>query len=274
VSVGTPDLSGLRQIHSQDNPHWRELVLCAHSARERRKRGLSFLEGEHLCEAWLDHWGAPRLIAIADSAHQVPSCRALLARAQKQDPSLTILSVDDAMWRHLSQLVQGVSLAFLIETPQPSLPERLNEDAIFMDRVQDPGNVGSILRTAVAAGITRVVTAPGTAWVWSPKVLRAGMGAHFALEIHEGVEWVELEARVEMPRLASRPQDATELWSTDLRSPVLWLFGNEGAGLDPLIDPKTVQWICIPQSDRVESLNVAAAAAICLFEQRRQRLSA
>jgi len=213
-------------------------------------------------------------MAIADSAQQVPSCRALLARAQKQDPALTILLVDDAMWRDLSQLVQGVSLAFLIETPQPSLPERLTEDAIYLDRVQDPGNVGSILRTAVAAGITRVVTAPGTAWVWSPKVLRAGMGAHFALQVHEGVGWGELEARIEMPRLAARPQNASELWLTDLRSPALWLFGNEGAGLDPLIDPQTVQWIRIPQSDRVESLNVAAAAAVCLFEQRRQRLSA
>jgi TrmH family RNA methyltransferase len=274
VSKGTTDPADLRQIHSRDNPHWRELVLCAQSARERRKRGLSFLEGEHLCEAWLDHWGAPRLMAIADSAQQVPSCRALLARAQKQDPALTILLVDDAMWRDLSQLVQGVSLAFLIETPQPSLPERLTEDAIYLDRVQDPGNVGSILRTAVAAGITRVVTGPGTAWVWSPKVLRAGMGAHFALQVHEGVGWGELEARIEMPRLAARPQNASELWLTDLRSPALWLFGNEGAGLDPLIDPQTVQWIRIPQSDRVESLNVAAAAAVCLFEQRRQRLSA
>lgn len=248
--------------------------MCAQSARERRKRGLSFLEGEHLCEAWLDRWGAPRLIAIADSAHQVPSCRALVARAQKQDPSLIILLVDDALWRDLSQLVQGVSLAFLIETPQPSLPARLTEDAIFLDRVQDPGNVGSILRTAVAAGITRVLTAPGTAWVWSPKVLRAGMGAHFALQVHESVGWGELEARVEMPRLAARPQNASELWSTDLRSPALWLFGNEGAGLDPLIDPNTVQWVRIPQSDGVESLNVAAAAAVCLFEQRRQRLGA
>jgi len=274
VSMRTPDLWGPRQIHSRDNPHWRELVLCAQSARERRKRGLSFLEGEHLCEAWLDRWGAPRLIAIADSAHQVPSCRALVARAQKQDPSLIILLVDDALWRDLSQLVQGVSLAFLIETPQPSLPARLTEDAIFLDRVQDPGNVGSILRTAVAAGITRVLTAPGTAWVWSPKVLRAGMGAHFALQVHESVGWGELEARVEMPRLAARPQNASELWSTDLRSPALWLFGNEGAGLDPLIDPNTVQWVRIPQSDGVESLNVAAAAAVCLFEQRRQRLGA
>ena len=274
LNMDTPDLAGIRQVHSRDNPRWRELVLCAHSARERRKRGLSFLEGEHLCEAWLDHWGAPRLIAIADSAQRVPSCRALLSRAQEHHPALSILRVDDAMWRELSQLVQGVSLAFLIETPQPSLPARLNEDAIYLDRIQDPGNVGSILRTAVAAGIHRVVTAPGTAWVWSPKVLRAGMGAHFALQVHEGVGWAELETRIEMPCFAARTQNASELWSADLRQPALWLFGNEGAGLDPRIDADTVQWIRIPQSDRVESLNVAAAAAVCLFEQRRQRAGA
>jgi len=273
MKFGSLDLTGLRQIYSRENPHWRELVLCAHSSRERRKRGLSFLEGEHLCEAWLDLWGAPRLIAIADSAQQVPSCRALLLRAQAHNPALPILLVDDGMWRDLSQLVQGVSLAFLIETPQPSLPERLIEDAIYLDRVQDPGNVGSILRTAVAAGIGRVVTAPGSAWVWSPKVLRAGMGAHFALQVHESVAWVDLAARAQMPRLAARPQNASDLWTTDLRSPALWLFGNEGAGLDPLIDAETVHWIRIPQSDHVESLNVSAAAAVCLFEQRRQRLA-
>jgi len=90
MRIETPDLAGFRQIHSRENPHWRELVLCSHSARERRKRGLSFLEGEHLCEAWLTHWGAPRLIAIADSARQVPSCRALLARAQELKSELTI----------------------------------------------------------------------------------------------------------------------------------------------------------------------------------------
>jgi TrmH family RNA methyltransferase len=273
MSTGSLNLTGLRQISSRDNPHWREVVVCAQSARERRKRGLSFLEGEHLCEAWLNRWGAPRLIAIADSAQKVPSCRALLSRAHALNPALTILLVDDTMWRDLSQLVQGVSLAFLIETPQPTLPERLTEDAIYLDRVQDPGNVGSILRTAVASGIDRVFTAPGTAWVWSPKVLRAGMGAHFALQVHESVAWLDLEARVQMPRLAARPQNAIDLWSTDLRSPTLWLFGNEGAGLDPLIDADSVCWVRIPQSDRVESLNVAAAAAVCLFEQRRQRLA-
>jgi TrmH family RNA methyltransferase len=197
----------------------------------------------------------------------------LLSRAQALNPTLTVLLVNDTMWRDLSQLVQGVSLAFLIETPQPTLPERLTEDSIYLDRVQDPGNVGSILRTAAAAGIDRVLTAPGTAWVWSPKVLRAGMGAHFALQIHEGVVWADLDTRVQMPRLAARPQNASDLWSTDLRSPALWLFGNEGAGLNPLIDADTVHWVRIPQRDHVESLNVAAAAAVCLFEQRRQRFA-
>jgi len=264
-------MPGLRQIRSRDNPHWREVLLCAQSARERRKRGLSFLEGEHLCDAWLTQRGSPRLIVISASAHQVPSCRDLLDRAHSMNPAVTILLVADDMWRELSQLVQGVSLAFLIDTPRPTLPEWITDDAIYLDRVQDPGNVGSILRSAVAAGIGRVVTAPGTAWVWSPKVLRAGMGAHFPLQVHETVGWEQLKGRVPIRRLASRPQGARSLWSVDLRAPALWLFGNEGAGLDPSIDPGEVDWVCIPQSDRVESLNVAAAAAICLFEQRRQR---
>lgn len=264
-------MPGLRQIRSRDNPHWREVVLCAQSARERRKRGLSFLEGEHLCEAWLTQRGAPRLIVIAASAQNLPSCRELLERAYALDRAVAALLVADDMWRELSALVQGVSIAFLIDTPRPTVPGRITDDAIYLDRVQDPGNVGSILRSAAAAGIGRVLTAPGTAWVWSPKVLRAGMGAHFPLQVHESVGWTELKERVPIRRLASRAQDARPIWSVDLRAPALWLFGNEGAGLDPLIEADEVDWVCIPQSDRVESLNVAAAAAICLFEQRRQR---
>jgi TrmH family RNA methyltransferase len=97
------------------------------------------------------------------------------------------------------------------------------------------------------------------------------MGAHFALSIHEGVPWPQLAQRAQIRCLGSRVRDARPIWEVDLRSPSIWLFGNEGGGLDPQIEDSKVEWVRIPQSAGMESLNVAAAAAICLFEQSRQR---
>ena len=264
-------LLGARLIRSSDNPHWREVIHCAQSSRERRKRGYSFLEGEHLCEAWLHHVGLPHRVVLAESALVSPIVGKLVGLSQGQKPAGGVLIVEDALWRDLSQLVQGVSIAFLIQTPQPTLPEGVADDAVYLDRLQDPGNVGSILRSAAAAGIPRVLTAPGTAFAWAPKVLRAGMGAHFALSIHEGVPWPQLAQRAQIRCLGSRVRDARPIWEVDLRSPSIWLFGNEGGGLDPQIEDSKVEWVRIPQSAGMESLNVAAAAAICLFEQSRQR---
>jgi len=262
---------GARAIASRENPHWREVVQCAESARERRKRGLSFLEGEHLCEAWLSHVGAPHSVVVADEALASPACSRLIQRGQALRAGLPVLVVEDRMWRELSHLVQGESLAFLVPTPRPVLPERIDEDLIYLDRLQDPGNVGSILRSAVGAGIRSVVTAPGTVWVWSPKVLRAAMGAHFPLRIYEGVPWATLRDRSQLATYATRRLEAEPIWSVDLCPPAIWLFGNEGQGIDPSLAGSSVRWLAIPQDDAVESLNVAAAAAVCLFEQRRQR---
>jgi TrmH family RNA methyltransferase len=116
-----------------------------------------------------------------------------------------------------------------------------------------------------------VLTAPGTAWCWSPKVLRAGMGAHFALSIHEAVPWSAVRARLRVEPIGTRATRADSLFGADLRAPSLWLLGNEGEGLSAEIAADVSRWLRIPQARGVESLNVAAAAAVCLFEQRRQR---
>jgi tRNA(Leu) C34 or U34 (ribose-2'-O)-methylase TrmL len=171
----------------------------------------------------------------------------------------------------MSTLGQGVGLAFLIQTPRPDLPARFEGDAVYLDRIQDPGNVGTLLRTTAAAGIATVITAPGTAWCWSPKVLRAGMGAHFHLAIHESVSWETVRDRLDALVIGTRLQQASSVFESDLRGASVWLFGSEGEGVSSVIAPDVSRWLRIPQMDSVESLNVAAAAAICLFEQRRQR---
>jgi len=255
-----------RRITSADNPLLRGVVELTRSARERRRQGLSVLEGIHLCEAWRQHHGPPRTAVVSDGGLAHPEVAALLARQ-----ALPPVVVTDALFAAISTLQHAVGIAFVVETPRPPLPGRLDTDALYLDRIQDPGNVGTLLRTAAAAGVRRVLTASGTAWCWSPKVLRAGMGAHFVLSIHEAVPWEAVRERLAVEAIGTRADDAPSLYSVDLRPPALWLLGNEGAGLADEIAPDLRRWVRIPQAGGVESLNVAAAAAVCLFEQRRQR---
>ena len=147
---------------------------------------------------------------------------------------------------------------------------------VVLDRVQDPGNLGTILRTTAAAGIGDVLLTEGCAQAWSPRVLRAGMGAHFSLRLREHVDPLALLAGFPGPRLATAPgARARPLYEHDLDRPVAWLFGAEGQGLSPALLAAADARVVIPMAAAIESLNVGAAVAVCLFEQvRQQRLGA
>jgi RNA methyltransferase, TrmH family len=145
------------------------------------------------------------------------------------------------------------------------------ESVLLLDGLQDPGNLGSILRSAAAAGIVRVYCGPGTVFAWSPKVLRAGMGAHFLLSIIEDADLAAVIRAARAPVLATSSHATQSLYEQDLRKPVVWLFGNEGQGVSPALLSLASETIAIPQAQGIESLNVAASAAICFFEQVRQR---
>jgi TrmH family RNA methyltransferase len=257
---------GARRISSRDNPLYREFTDLSGSARERRRLGRSVLEGIHLCEAYLQRHGAPLSSIVSESGAADPEVVSLLAQHEVV-PAI----VADPLFASLSTLAQGVGIALIVETPSPSLPDTIELDAVYLDRLQDPGNVGTLLRTCAAAGVKTVLTAPGTAWCWSPKVLRAGMGAHFHLTIHEAVPWPEVRQRLRIPAIGTRASQAESLYRSELGSPCLWLLGSEGEGISAAVAADTDRWIRIPQSAGVESLNVAAAGALCLFEQRRQR---
>jgi TrmH family RNA methyltransferase len=257
-----------RRITSRDNPTFRELAELARSARERRRLGRSVLEGVHLCEAWLQRRGAPRIAAATAAGLEHPEIGPLLARH-----GVVPVELADELFAAVSTLQHGPGLAFVVDTPRPALPAAIDRDALYLDRIQDPGNVGTLLRSGAAAGVGTVLTAPGTAWCWSPKVLRAGMGAHFHLSIHEAVPWTAVRARLAIEPIGTRANDAGSLYDADLRGATLWLLGNEGEGLSDEIAADVARWVRIPQAPGVESMNVAAAAAVCLFEQRRQRLA-
>jgi len=174
----------------------------------------------------------------------------------------------------LSNVVHGVGLLFVVSKFSPDLPERVETTCIVLDGVQDAGNVGSILRSAAAAGVKQVFCAPGTAYAWSSKVLRSGMGAHFLLDVREDVEAADLISRLAVPVTITDSHAPQALYDCDLSGAVAWVFGNEGAGVSAPWRGAVVHRLTIPQPGGMESLNVAAAAAICLFEQcRQQRVS-
>lgn len=261
------------EIVSAANERFRRLLDLAGSARERKRQGLSVIEGTHLVQAWFDRFG-PRAreaqVFVARRGLASDEIRALLERLPVPP---TVL--DDRLYARASQVEHGSGPLAVVPTPRPELPPRLDEDAVYLDRIQDPGNVGSILRTCAAVGVRRVLASPGTAFCWSPKVLRAGMGAHFHLDIHEGVAATWLREHAAIPVRAAEAGARDSLYRADLRAASVWLFGNEGQGLEAGLRAwPAVQPVGIPQLPAVESLNVGVAAAVCLYEQLRQRLAA
>lgn len=256
----------MKTITSRDNPTLKSLRALQSDARKQRASGQTLLEGPHLLTAALDHGVTPDLIVVSASAAGNPEVAVLLSRAGKVET----LCVPDPLFRSLSELTTPVGiLARIAVSPEPTfMPE---SDCLLLDAVQDAGNVGTLLRTAAAAGACDVLLGPGCAGAWTPRVLRAAQGAHFGLRIREQVDLAEFLKHYPGQSVATVARDGVSLYELELRRPVAWLVGNEGAGLSPERVAQAQQRATIPLAAGSESLNVAAAAAICLFEMRRQR---
>lgn len=259
----------MKTITSRDNPLYKELKHLAGSSQARRKAGQTLLDGVHLCQSFLALRGAPRHCIVAETALANPEVAEIILQCEQAHAHCT--AMPDALYNALSQVEHGVGLMFLIDTPVLTVPAVLTRDAVMLDNLQDPGNVGSILRSAAAAGITQVFCSQGTAFCWSPKVLRAAMGAHFVVEIYENVDLAALIRASAIPVLATSGYAKQRLYEVDLRQQVAWLFGHEGQGVaDDLLGLASNQ-VVIPHLGQIESLNVAACAAVCFFEQLRQK---
>jgi TrmH family RNA methyltransferase len=258
----------MKHVSSRDNPFYKELKHLAGSSQALRRAGQSLLDGVHLCQSYLDLIGAPLHCIVSEGALLNPEVGAIVGRIEGMHGNVTALP--DALAKSLSQVEHGIHLLFLVDTPQPAAPAVLTGSAVLLDGVQDPGNAGSILRSAGAAGIRQVYCSPGTASIWSPKVLRAAMGAHFVLEIFENVDLAALVRAAAIPVLATSGYASARLYDMDLRAPAAWLLGHEGQGVsDELLNLATHR-VAVPHAGQVESLNVAACAAVCFFEQLRQ----
>ena len=256
----------MKTIQSRDNPQVKALIKLAGSSRERRRTGTTLLEGEHLVRAYRDSGGVAETIVASESAFARPEIRTFV----ETSPAHARLVLADALLERISQLVSAAGVAAVVRTPKPGPVPQALSSCLLLESIQDPGNLGSILRTAVAAGIRHVFLTGGSVFAWSPKVIRAGMGAHFSLSIFEDVDVSEFRRAFRGTVVAMEPRAAASLYDLDLRGPVAWAFGNEGAGLSEDIGRLATHRVHIPMPGAAESVNVAAAVAISLFEQLRQ----
>lgn len=256
----------MKTLASRDNPTFKELRELMRDARRQRQERRTLIEGPHLVAAALDHGVPPDLVAVSESAAALPEIAALLARLA----AVPAVCLRDALFNEISELARPVGI--LARIPIPAAPAGLPAgDCLLLDAVQDAGNVGTLLRTAAAAGVRDVLLGPGCAGAWTPRVLRAAQGAHFALAIREQADLPAFLRGYPGVSVATVARDGTPLYDLDLAAPVAWLFGNEGAGLAPALVAAAGRRVTIPLAAGSESLNVAAAAAVCLFEMRRQR---
>lgn len=258
----------MKTITSRDNAQYKDLVKLAGSAQARRKSGRTLLDGVHLCQSYLQLRGAPEQCVVSETALHNPEVMDIVGGLEAQHAH--VLALPDALYNAISQVEHGVGVMFLIPTPDRAVIGPLQVSAVLLDGVQDPGNVGSILRSAAAAGITQVYCSAGTAFCWSPKVLRAAMGAHFVLDIFENVDLPALVSNSQVVSLATSGYATQRLYDVNLRQPVAWLFGHEGQGVAHDLLALASHQVVIPHAGQVESLNVAACAAVCFFEQLRQ----
>lgn len=253
-------------LASRQNPRFKALRALAD---DPLRHGQALADGIHLVTACLAKGIHISQLLVSDQGSKNPEVNSLLRRAGAVD----CLTLTDALFREVTGIPAPAGIAAVFEIPSPSSGP-LCGDAVLLDAVQDAGNVGTILRTAAAAGIRDVCLGPGCAGAWSMKVLRAAQGAHFSLDIREQCDIAEMLARSDVRSIATVARDGVELYQLDLSGPVLWLLGNEGAGLSAPLLAAAGTRAQIPLVDGTESLNVGAAAAVCLFEARRQRQKA
>ncbi|HWI10086.1 MAG TPA: RNA methyltransferase [Burkholderiaceae bacterium] len=255
--------SSIKAISSRDNSLLVRLRKLAADPAAYRKLGEVWVEGEHLCSAFAQRGGVAAQAVISEAGWQVPALRALAGTAA------AVAVVPEALMPGLSALESPPPLAFALPWAGPGELDATTP-SVVLDRLQDAGNVGNILRSAAAFGFPQVIALKGTAALWSPKVLRAGMGAHFGLRLVEGAE-VDALAALELPLLATSSHATLAIHESSLPWPCAWVLGHEGQGVAAALLRRCAQTLRIAQPGGEESLNVAAAAAVCLHESVRQR---
>ena len=243
-------------VSSRDNPLFKDLRRLTQDSAAYRKQARVWLEGDQLCRAALARGLKPALAVFSESFWP-------LADVKWTQAAIKNIVITDALLPEISGLQSPAPMGFVLDLPAaPAL--QADVPSVILDRVQDAGNVGSILRSAAAFGFGQIIALKGTAALWSPKVLRAGMGAHFALHLVESVEFQALAA-LTVPIVVTSSHHGCFLHQQSIPMPCAWAMGHEGQGVSDDLMARASLKVRIDQPGGEESLNVAAAAAICLY---------
>jgi RNA methyltransferase, TrmH family len=257
----------VKHLSSRDNPRLKRLRKWAGHGRSRREDGIILLDGLHLLDALLVSGGHVREVVVSESG----AGKGEIAKWLAAHGDLDALCVPDALFGEIACTETPSGIVAVGDLPAPAEAPAADIDCILLDGVQDPGNVGTLLRTAAAAGIHQALLGPGCADAWAPKTLRAGQGAQFALAVYEGCDLPVFLTGYRGTGVVTRLDAAQPLYDAALDGPLAWVFGAEGQGVSAAVAAAAPVGVYIPMPGRVESLNVAAAAAICLFEMVRRR---
>ncbi len=258
----------MKTVTSAANPGFRAWLRLAQHPREARGQGRALAEGLHLARSALDASTTIEAVLLRQGTAD-PEAKRLAEEAMAVGAAGYELAAP--LYERVSPVEHGAGVMLVVTVPAPPLPSGARHDLVYLDGVQDPGNVGTLLRTAAAAGVRDVLAGPTTAALWAPKTLRAGQGAQFRLRLREQVAADSLPGTLEGTWIGADAHSGEPLWSARLPAgPVGWIFGGEGAGLSAAARAACQRLVSIPIDRRVESLNVAAAAAVCLFERRRR----
>ena len=260
----------MKCITSCNNTIYKQLIRLEESSKKRRVTGLTILDGIHLVNFYYEKIGLPKYLFISESGYSNTEITRLLNLEGTKKVKVYILS--DSLFRNVSPVKTPTGIIALIAKPSLrdiAMSKNRNFCAL-LESIQDPGNLGSILRSAAGAGACDVYMSDGCTDAWSPKALRAAMGAHFLLRIHEKSDLINIAKKFKGKVIATTLRSNKSLYNLTLKGPIAFMFGNEGVGLSEAMYKAANEKIIIPMPGKAESLNVASTAAICFFERVRQ----
>lgn len=255
----------LRSRTNAQVKRWRRL---AREVRLRRDEKRALIEGAHLLAEYLDRVGPPVAALVAESSIERPEISTLIRRT-----GLAPVVLADGAFEAIVDTESPIGVAAEIDVPEGRGDLAASPLCVMLEGVQDAGNVGAILRSAAAFGARHAVLSRGCADAWSPKVLRAAMGGHFRLEILQDADLSAALSAFGGKAACAVPRGGIALHRADLSGRVAWLFGAEGKGVSEALGAQVPLRVSIPMPGGAESLNVGAAAAICLYETFRQQAS-
>jgi len=254
-----------KKIASDQNPKIKLVTQLLTQPRKRRKSKLFLAEGVRLVEQGIQQGFKPQFILFCEGLSQRG-----LQLIETQANTTQVFMVDSALFNKLTDTENSQGILAVFDEMDLVLPDQPNF-LLIADNIRDPGNLGTILRSAEAAGTQAVLLSPGCADAFNPKVVRAGMGAHFTLPIMS-LSWSEIDAFCKnMTIFSAETTGEIVYWQADFCQPCALLIGSEAFGLSSQAQKLQQQPVSIPMAGRGESLNASVAAGILLFEVLRQR---